>query len=161
MSLLESYSFNKETLEIIGFTDLGKHTPEDQKTKLGNHALVVMYQPFGSRWVQPIGTFLSRGAASSEVLYHIILESIVLLENSNIRVNAVVSDAAQWNRGMWSLFGIDEEKVHTDHIADPERKLWFCSDFPHLINNLRNWMVKPENREFEVGTRVANNIYRF
>ena len=161
MSVLESYSFNKESLDIIGFTDLGRHTPANQTTKLGDHALVVMYQPLSSQWVQPIAAFLSKGAASSEVLYQIILESTVLLENSNFRVNAIISDGAQWNRGMWALFGVTEDKIHTDHITDSARKLWFVSDFPHLIKNLRNWVIHPENPVFEVRTRVLRSAHHF
>ena len=147
MSLQEAYALDKETLKIIGFTDLGVHISEEEKKKLGNHALV-MFQPFSGSWIQPIGCFLSRGAATSDELYPIILESIVLLENSGLKVNAVVSDAAQWNRGMWALFGITEEKVHCEHLFDVNRKLWFISDFPHLIKNLRNWMTK--GRVFKV-----------
>jgi len=159
MSVLETYKFNKESLEILGFTDLGKYTPQKQKDKLGNHALVIMYQPFGGQWVQPIGCFLSRGAASSTVLQQILLENIVLLENSGLKVNAVVSDGAQWNRGMWSLFGVTEEKVHVDHVIGSERKLWFLSDFPHLIKNLRNWTIKSANCEFEVGYSSTTDSY--
>jgi len=143
MNLQETYTFDKNnTMKVMGFTDLGKHTPEAQKDKLGNHALVLMFQPFLGSWVQPIGCFLSRGAAPSDVLYQILLEAVILLENSGLRVNAITSDGAQWNRGMWSLFGVSEGKVYSEHPSDPERKLWFLSDFPHLIKNLRNWMLR-------------------
>ena len=148
MNLKETYAFDKNTFQVLGFTDLGDHTPEKQKDKLGNHALVLMYQPFAGSWVLPIGCFLSRGAAPSKVLYHILLEAIVLLENSGVRVSGIICDGAQWNRGMWNLFHITEDQVHAEHICDPHRKLWFFSDFPHLIKNIRNWMIK--NPQFKV-----------
>jgi hypothetical protein len=123
---------------------------------LGNHALVIMFQPFLGSWIQPVGCFLSRGAASGAELSSIILEAIVLLENSNLKVNAVVSDAAQTNRSMWELFGVKEEKVHCEHPFDVDRKIWFISDFPHLIKNLRNYMVKIS--EFKVMNSIQQNI---
>jgi len=131
MNLRETYSFDKnDTMKVLGFTDLGNHTPEAQKEQLGNHALVLMYQPFSGSWIQPIGCFLSRGAAASDVLYQIILESVILLENSGLRISAITSDGAQWNRSMWAEFGVSEEKVCCEHPCDPERNLWFLSDSP-------------------------------
>lgn len=107
-----------------------------------------MYQPYQGSWLQPIGCFLSRGAASSTVLYKIIIEAVILMENSGFRVNSVTTDGASWNRAMWKKFGISAVQVHCEHIMDPSRKLWFLSDFPHLIKNVRNWMIK--NRSFQI-----------
>lgn len=149
MALRETYAFDKQTFDVLGFTDLGEHTPADQRETLGNHALVLMYQPFSGPWIQPIGSFLSRGAAPSAVFYEIMMEAIILLENSGFRVNVVTSDGAQTNRGVWKKFGITPENVHCEHICDPDRNLWFLSDFPHLIKNLRNW-ITDEEREFVV-----------
>ena len=141
MSVRETYHFDRNAMKVLGLTDLGELTPQHQKTQLGNHALVIMYQPYVGSWIQPIGCFLSRGAASSSVLYQIVIEAIILMENSGFRVNNVTTDGASWNRAMWKKFGVSTEKVHCEHILDPERKLWFLSDFPHLIKNLRNWVV--------------------
>ena len=115
----ETYAFDKNTFRVLGFTDLGDHTPEKQKEKLGNHALVLMYKPFAGSWVLPIGCFPSRGAAPSNVLYHILLEVIVLLKNSGIRVSDIISNGTQWNRGMWNFFHINEGQVHAEHILRP------------------------------------------
>lgn len=43
MKLRESVNFNNSTLEINGFTNLGDYTPEHQKAKKGDHALVIMF----------------------------------------------------------------------------------------------------------------------
>ena len=141
MNLKETYEFDKSTYKIIGFTDLGQHTPEKQKNELGNHALVIMYQPFSGRWIQPLGSFLSRGAASGTVLHQILTEAIILTENTGFRVNSVTTDGATWNRNMWAKFGVTEENISVEHITDPDRRLWFLSDFPHLIKNMRNWIT--------------------
>jgi len=100
-----------------------------------------MYQPYQGTWIQPIACFLSRGAASSDVLCQIIMEAIILMENAGFRVNNITTDGATWNRSMWSKFGITDGNVSCEHIVDEGRRLWFVSDFPHLIKNVRNWMT--------------------
>ncbi|KAJ8930644.1 hypothetical protein NQ314_016559 [Rhamnusium bicolor] len=57
-------------------------------------------------------------------------------------IDAIVSDGASWNRSMWNKFGITADHVSFTHIVDPLRKLWFISDFPHLIKCLRNFIIK-------------------
>lgn len=150
MSLRETYEFNKESLKVVGFTDLGRHTPENQKNLPGNHGLVFLFQPFQGSWLQTIGSFLSRGAAASDELYQLVLEAVILLENSGYRVNAIVSDGAAWNRGMWSKFHVAPDQVSCDHVTDDNRRMWFISDFPHLVKNMRNWMTDKCGRVFEV-----------
>lgn len=122
--------FDKKSLKINGFTDLGVHTPLHQKNQKGDHALVLMFQPFQGKWVQTVACFLSRGAASSTFLHQIIIETIILLEKSGFFVDAVTTDGAAWNN------------VSCQHVYDENRLLWFLSDFPHLIKNLRNSLVK-------------------
>lgn len=128
-------------MQFIGFTDLGKYTPVDQSNKPGDHALVILYQPFQGQWVQSVGAFLTRGAATGDILCQILLEAIVLLENSNFNVDCVVCDGAQWNRGMWNRFGISSNKPYCQHVTDESRKLYFISDFPHLMKNLWTWII--------------------
>lgn len=138
MKLAEGLHFNRQDMTIHGFTDLGEYTPEGQQDKVGDHALVFMYQPFRGKWVQALACFLSKGAASGFVLHKLVMECVVLLEKSGFFVDAIVSDGASWNRNMWQHFGINEENISCSHILDENRKLWFVSDFPHLIKNVRN-----------------------
>lgn len=60
------------------------------------------------------------------------------MERAGFFVDVVVSDGATWNRKMWAHFGISFENVSCTHVFDSSRKLWFISDFPHLIKNFRN-----------------------
>lgn len=142
MKLTEKISFDKSTLKINGFTNLGDYTPEHQRTQTGDHALVMMFQPFKGKWVQAIAAFLSKGCASSTVLHHLIIEAIILLENAGFFVDVVTTDGATWNRSMWRQFGVSEEIVSCVHPFDEKRRLWFTSDFPHLVKNFRNFVVK-------------------
>lgn len=106
--------FDKKTLKINGFTDLGNYTPEHQKNIRGDHAFVIMFQHFRGTWVQAVLCFLSKGTANSSVLHQIIIEAMVLLEKSGFFVDVLTTDGAQWNRNMWNKFGITEIVVSCD-----------------------------------------------
>lgn len=142
MKLSETLVFNSKTLQVNGFTDLGKYTPMHQKNQKGDHALVMMFQPFRGSWVQSLACFLSKGCASSTVLHHLIIECIILLEKSGFFIDVVTTDGATWNRSMWKKFNISEENISCAHVYDCSRKLYFTSDFPHLIKNLRNFITQ-------------------
>lgn len=122
--------------------DLGGFEDEGDKDKRGNHALVVMFQPFKGKWVQALGAFLSCGAVKSDKLHKIILEAIALTENSGFFVDCVVTDAATWNRSMWDLFGINSQTPACEHPLDETRELRFASDFPHLVKSLWTRVLK-------------------
>ncbi|XP_077277352.1 uncharacterized protein LOC143905672 [Temnothorax americanus] len=100
MKLLKSLHFDRKNLRFQGFTNLGKYTPEHQKSKKGVHALVLMFQPFLGKWVQSLACFLSKGCASEVILHKILMESIVLTEQCGLYVDVIASDGATWNRSM-------------------------------------------------------------
>lgn len=148
MQISKGVSFDSQNLSLLGFTDLGDYTPEQQKKERADHALVFLFQPFRGKWVQNIAAFLSKGAANGEVLSHLVSECIILLENSGFYVDVVTSDGATWNRGMWKRFGLenlDSSCIHITSVEENEnRRLWFCSDFSHLVKNLRNFLMSKE-----------------
>lgn len=96
------------------------------------------FQPFSGKWVQPIACFLSKGNANADELTKLVLEATILLEKCNLLVDAVVTDGASWNRSMWTKFGVTEENPSAEHPCDHTRRLWFISDFPHLLKCMRN-----------------------
>lgn len=162
MKLSESVAFMEHDLTNLGFVDLDQHTPENQKNARADQALVFLFQPFRGQWIQSIAAFLSKGCAPSASLRHLTMECIILLEKSGFYVDVVTSDGATWNRLMWKLFGLDvltleASCVHpcassngcsgsSDDNDDPieTRRLWFCSDFSHLLKNFRNFLVSNE-----------------
>lgn len=109
--------------------------------KRGDHALVIMYQPFKGKWYQALGAFLSAGAVKSDKLHKLIIEATALVEKSDFLVDGVVTDAATWNRTMWDLFGVNVENPACEHPIDPARELRFFSDFPHLVKSLWTRML--------------------
>ncbi|KAK3932004.1 Transposable element P transposase [Frankliniella fusca] len=114
-----------------------KHKKEKDRN-LGDHALVISFQPFRGKWVQAIACFLTKGNATDTELTKLILEAVILLEQSGLLVDGVVTDGASWNRSMWTKFGVTKENCSATHPCDPSRKLFFISDFPHLMKCKRN-----------------------
>lgn len=131
---------------IEGFVDLGKFTPESERSVACDHGLVVLFVPFTGTWHQIIGVFASRSNVKSETLGKIILEAVVMSENAGLHVDFITTDGAAWNRSMWHSFGIHGRKENTvcrrQHPTDPERFLHFISDFPHLLKCVRNTFVR-------------------
>ena len=122
--------------------------------------MVFLFQPFKGKWVQTLGCFLSKGSASGTVLQKLIIECIGLAEKSGLRIDAVVTDGASWNRNMWKTFGITKENISAEHVVDPKRRLWFISDFPHLIKCLRNFLTH-QDRDVNSGIWVQKLQYLY
>ena len=174
MQLSEGVSLDRTSLTYTGFTSLGNYTPANEKNHFGDHALIFMYQPFRGAWVQALACFLSKGCAKSDVLRQLILECIILLEKSGFFVDAVVSDGASWHRGVCTALGINEGSVScrhpcdvlddivnsddsdaTDVASEGGRRLWFLSDFPHLIKTMRNGLVPREETLVSFNVRIT------
>lgn len=142
MKLSEAFAFSRQQMTFNGFVYLGEHTPDKLKSVRADHALVFMFQPFQGPWVQVLGCFLSKDAVTSDILHKLIVDCIILLGNSGLHVDVVTSDGAQWNRGVWTLFGINTKNLSCCHPYDSTKKLWMISDFPHLIKTFRNGLIK-------------------
>lgn len=63
-----------------------KYTTEHDQNKLGDHALILFFQPFCGKWFQTIGAFLGSGAVSGKILEQLIIEAVILLKNQNMHV---------------------------------------------------------------------------
>ncbi|KAK3918906.1 Transposable element P transposase [Frankliniella fusca] len=137
-------------------------TKNDKDRNLGDYALVISFQPFRGKWVQAIACFLTRGNASDSELTKLVLEAVILLERSGLLVDGVVTDGATWNRSMWAKFGISKETFSAQHPCDPDRKLYFISDFPHMMKCMRNCLCsKKINQFWSASVAAAMECYRF
>ena len=121
---------DKRTLDFTGFVSLGQHTPKHQQNMRADHALVFMFQPFRGHWVQVIGCFLTKDSAPSDVLHKLVRECVVLLGNIGYHVDAIVSDGAQWNRGVWTLLGVHTAQLQLSSSFTPEQKTMDDLRFP-------------------------------
>lgn len=141
MKLQEGVEYDKQLLKHWGIVEIAdKNTPEDGKYKavLGDHALVVQFVPFQGGWNQVLACFLSKGNVKGKPLSKIVLEGITLSENAGLRVDGVTSDGARWNHNMWAQFGVGADNSSCEHPCDESRRLWFFSDWCHLLKAMRN-----------------------
>jgi hypothetical protein len=135
-------------LQFEGFVNLGEHTSKKDEKTVGDHGIVFMFQPFRGRWTQTIGCYLSKNNVNGDILAKMCLEAIAHLENAGYSVDGIVSDGASWNRKMWTELGIDTKLGTCIHPMDNKRDLHFFSDVPHLIKNLRSFVMHA--KEFQV-----------
>ncbi|KAK3923518.1 Transposable element P transposase [Frankliniella fusca] len=143
MKVPSELDFDRHTLKTIGLVDIGEFTPKEDKTKAGDHILVVMFRPYRGDWYQSLGIFLSKGNVKGPILAKIILEAVGLTEGTGLKVDSISTDAAYWNRNMWTTFNINENKSSMEHPQDESRQLFFFSDWSHAVKCARN-MMSPE-----------------
>lgn len=84
---------------------------------------------------------MSSAAVPGYILRNIILEAVILMYNQGFSIDMVTTDGAKWNRAMWKLSGVNLQSSSTEHPGNKNQKLWFASDFPHLIKTIWNRVV--------------------
>jgi hypothetical protein len=177
VAMLPSLEFNTESLVFDGFTRLkddpvlnreellerlggseaeNNENPEvkmSENVTLADHCLVFMVRPLLDKWIQPFGVFASRGAASGEDLYRLLMAAIIRLEVMGARVLVVVSDGAATNKKVWTLAGLgiqqqeNKPDVINNTIAHPtatNENIYFLQDAPHAFKCIRNQMFNHE-----------------
>ncbi|KAK4024474.1 hypothetical protein OUZ56_009897 [Daphnia magna] len=117
-------------MHFEGFIDYGQEEIEDNHTEftdqLADHALVFIFRPYRSSWIQPITVFATKGAAPGHVTSRLLAKSIVVLEAVFAR--------------------------HPTAMEESER-IWFLQDVPHLFKCVRNHifsqrrLVKPRQKK--------------
>lgn len=124
-----------------------------------------MFQPLTGSWHQILGVFASKGNVKAMLLSKIIMEAVLLAEKAGLKVDFITSDGASWNRSMWRLFGISGSSTSiTPSVSHPVvkgRRLFFISDFPHLVKCARNGFIKagyktPEGTAYVEHIRIAH-----
>lgn len=189
MSITQDLHFDKNTFKFKGFTYL-RADPSDSEEDdsnisalddswqeqeeeedsvpletpdLADHGLVLMFRPFKERWIQPIGVFASKNAASGTQLHKIILQAIILLEDNDARVLTTVCDGSQPNNAAWKLFGISGCNSDTAALNNKMKHptadgdIYFLRDVPHLFKCIRNHIFNHK----EVQVCVPSVIYLF
>lgn len=132
--------------KVEGFVDLGAFTPDSEKHIPCDHGMVILFQPLTGSWHQILGVFASRGNVKAALLSRIVVEAVLLTEKAGLKVDFITSDGASWNRSMWRRFGISGSstsiKSSVPHPVEEGRRLFFISDFPHLMKCVRNGFIK-------------------
>lgn len=83
----------------------------------------------------------------AEVLYEVVLQTILSLENLGLKVIALITDNNSINRKTFKLFSNGENlNVSVPNPACPERPLFFILDPVHIIKSIRNnWLNKKDD----------------
>jgi len=151
LCIAEDVDFNLQKLCVNGFVDYGEENVNigENHPKVADHALLLVFRPYRSRWIQPIGLFATSGAAPGRVLHQLISKAIAVLETRNARVFSVVCDGAQSNKSMWGLFGISGKKNKVTHFINhplvENEKVYFLLDVPHILKCIRNFIWNHKN----------------
>lgn len=89
----------KQKLKIIGFTDLGDETPITRADKEEDYALVQLFQPFRRLYIHTTCCYIFTERSNYTHFINSAFRSLY--------VNAVVTEGANWNRGVWKLNGVN------------------------------------------------------
>lgn len=142
VKLREEVRYNSSTCTFDGFVNLDRFTKEEQKNVLGDHALVFFLVPLMKNWVQPIAVYLSKNATDGSTLAKIILQVIIELEKSNVRVVAFTCDGSQPNKKAWKELGISGKMNAINNFisnpCDSSRKIFALGDICHEVKCVRN-----------------------
>ncbi|XP_071476835.1 uncharacterized protein [Diadema antillarum] len=130
--------------KLVGFTDLGdinnellkyRKEAEDNTTQnIATHALTIMIRGIFHNLHTPVG-FFPCDAMTADQLYHIIWEGVERLHFAGFHVRAFVSDGATTNRKFYKLCSSEHFTINP---FNPDHKIYFISDVPHLIKTTRN-----------------------
>lgn len=95
------------------------------------------------RWKQIIGYHFTGNSTPGELVWQELLQIIIKAESYGLRVHFVTADMGPVNQGFWKVLGITAGRYSKtinsiEHPCDPNRRLWFLADNPHLLKNILN-----------------------
>ena len=137
MSIKEGLVYNPGSDIVEGFEDFGSI---GQTRYIANHSIAFMVRGLASKWKQPIGYFLSSGPIKPTVLDSLVKECLDKLEETGLKVVALVCDQGSNNRSF--LQNINRVSLHQPYLQYGERKIFVFYDPPHLLKNVRNNLKK-------------------
>ena len=152
VQLSKNIEFRIDTCKLVGMVDFAEFTTDEQHYTEGDHALVFLFQPHLSSWIQTVGCFCSSGTTPAVVLSQLLLKCIILLENSGALVDGLVCDGASTNRSALASLGFNGN-MNSLHFkmcnpCDVTRNIFFFCDVPHLLKTIRNNLLRA--KEFMV-----------
>jgi len=146
MQISKHIDFRQDLGKSVGFVDLGSCTTGEHIQQEGDHALVFLFRPHMSGWIQTIGSFCSVGATPSAVLCKLIVEAVILLEKCGAIVDGITADGASTNRKALKMLGFCGKKNAVCNKmlnpCDESRYIYFICDTPHLLKTVRNNLLK-------------------
>lgn len=122
MKIKEDLVFDKNTCQLIGFTDLGEinnHvdnlekqcSSNDANTNVATHMLMLMVRGLCSSLEYPYAQFATR-SVTADSLFPIVWEYMQRLESSGFRVIALTCDGASSNRKFFKMHQRGDELAY-------------------------------------------------
>ena len=178
MAISEGLNIDLSTNFIVSSPTLPSST--GYFAEFATHALVFMLGGLNTRWKQAIGYHFTGPSICSKSFKDVVLKIVEECEKIGLTINAVVSDMGPQNQALWKECGVyakrnkikkkDEEsgqienifefnyKNYCLHSSDPDRKLYFFADPPHVFKNIRNLFLSGENISLPETVVVEENF---
>ena len=151
MKVMENLVLDKNTGELIGFTDLGDPALNfavlEKADSIATHALAFLVRGVCTELKFGLAHFSTTGATAAQLM-PLFWEAVCILETScNLWVIAATSDGASANRRLYRLHKPLDRDSDTDvcyrtiNLFAPHRFIYFFSDAPHLLKTTRNCLM--------------------
>lgn len=158
MKVFQGLVYSHQTGHIIGFTSVSSVNDEmaafarkceGEDPHMASHALVLMARGICTSFCRAVAYFAT-GGATTDQLYHVIMEGTEYLETCGFSVRGLVCDGAASNRGLFKLLTTSSPERHTFTNPFTGKPMYLFSDVPHLIKTTRNNL---ENSGFNSNSR--------
>ena len=147
MKIKEGLVYNKQSGNVIGFTDLGdinNHLTQLENgyehPSVATHVLVLMIHGAFFKLEFPYAHFGTEGICADEI-YPIVWEAIRRLEIDGIKVICITADGDSSNRKFFRMHKSPDMSIQyktKNPYAKDGRWIYFIADPPHLIKTVRN-----------------------
>jgi hypothetical protein len=144
----EDLVYDKHSLKIIGFVDLGNVSNQLLRLQrletgrmeqcIAKHMLVFMMRNLFSKLEFPYAQFPC-SSLSADLIFPLVWDCVKRLESYGFKVMALTADGASCNRKFFKMHGTEKFPYKTVNIFSREKRpIYFLSDVPHLIKTVRN-----------------------
>ena len=142
MKIKEDLVFNKHTLEIVGFVNIGeindqieKITQNNDNRDIASHILLLMVRGIFTNLEFPYAHFSTKGI-HADSLFSLVWDAVYHLESCGFNVIAFCCDGASPNRKFYKMHQTDVGLVYkTVNPFSPDREIYFISDVSHLLTH--------------------------
>ena len=122
ISIKKDIAFYKETVEHHKIVDFGDDLTAKYQNGVADYVLVFIFHPYRAKWIQPFACIASKGAATGEILFELILKATVTLFNHCAILKGVVSDCVHTNKPTKCLELMECKKFSIPHPLAPNEK---------------------------------------
>ena len=132
MSIAQSVEINSQELKFNGFVDFGDLVTVEECNGLADHALVLMFRPYRSNRVKPIGLFASKAAAPGEILHEMVLKAITTHTEEKVLTLDSAFDVTDERSVLYQI----NSSIKVDNKRETDNSM--CKNYMEIINKSIN-----------------------